>query len=203
VLPLLAFYLLAERADVQRSIARFIPPVFRSRAARLGRAVDRALRSYVRGQAIVCLVMGTAVGAALVALRFPFALILGILVGFGEVVPYLGFLTAAVAIVLTGFSIDPLHAVLGLVVYAVINNLVGTFITPRVMGRYLEMHPFVVTVSVLAGGRLLGPAGAVLALPVAAVVQSVVAELAQHDVEGQETEGSRNVRVQGGAGGAE
>jgi predicted PurR-regulated permease PerM len=51
-------------------------------------------------------------------------------------------------------------------------------VTPRVMGRYLRMHPFVITVSVLAGGKLLGPAGVALALPGAAVVQSLIAELA-------------------------
>ena len=181
VLPLLSFYLLAEREDVRRSVDRFIPLPYRERAAQLGRGVDRALRSYVRGQATVCLVMGVAVGTALALLRFPFALILGILAGLAEVVPYLGFLSTALAIVLTGFTIDPLHALIGFGTYAVINNLVGMLVTPRVMGRYLEMHPFVVTVSVLAGARLLGPAGVMLALPVAAMVQSVVSELAQRE----------------------
>ncbi len=46
------------------------------------------------------------------------------------------------------------------------------------MGRYLKMHPFVVTVSVLAGAQLLGPAGALLALPAAAVIQAIIGELA-------------------------
>ena len=183
VLPLLSFYLLAEREDVKRSAIRFVPVSYRPRLDRLTGAIDRALRSYVRGQAIVCLVMGVMVGMALALLRFPFALILGILVGLAEVVPYLGFLTAAVAIVLTGFTIDPLHGLLGLGAYALVNNLVGVLVTPRVMGRYLQMHPFVVTVSVLAGARLLGPAGVMLALPLAAVAQSLVSELAPHDDE--------------------
>jgi predicted PurR-regulated permease PerM len=51
-------------------------------------------------------------------------------------------------------------------------------VTPRVMGRHLKMHPFVVTVSVLAGAELLGPAGAMLALPAAAVLQSLAEQFA-------------------------
>jgi predicted PurR-regulated permease PerM len=178
LLPLLAFYLLAESAAVQKSALRFFPKDARSEIARLGGAVDRALRSYVRGQAIVCLVMGIAMGAALAIMGSPVALLLGLLVGFAEVIPYLGFMVAAIAIGLAGLGVSPLHAVEGIAAYVVINWAIGTFVTPRVMGRYLKLHPFIVTVSVLAGTEILGPAGALLALPGAAVLQAVVGELA-------------------------
>jgi predicted PurR-regulated permease PerM len=178
LVPLLAFYLLAEATAVQLSALRFVPEGAHSEIVRLGGAVDRALRSYVRGQAIVCLVMGFAVGVALALLGSPVALLLGLLVGFAELVPYLGFLVAAVAIALAGLSVSPLHALAGVAAYVVINWVIGTFVTPRVMGRYLKMHPFVVTVSVLAGTQIFGPAGALLALPGAAMLQAVVGELA-------------------------
>jgi predicted PurR-regulated permease PerM len=178
LVPLLAFYLLAESRAVQASALRFVPVGAHSEIVRLGGAVDRALRSYVRGQAIVCLLMGIAAGIALALLGSPVALLLGLLVGFAELVPYLGFLVAAIAIALAGLSVSPLQAGAGVAAYAVINWAIGTFVTPRVMGRYLKMHPFVVTVSVLAGTQIFGPAGALLALPGAAVLQAVVGELA-------------------------
>jgi predicted PurR-regulated permease PerM len=178
LLPLLAFYLLAESTAVQVSALRFVPEGAHPEIVRLGGAVDRALRSYVRGQAIVCLVMGIVVGAALALLGSPVALLLGLLVGFAELVPYLGFLVAAVAIALAGLSVSPLHALAGVAAYLVINWVIGTFVTPRVMGRYLKMHPFIVTVSVIAGTQIFGPAGALLALPGAAMIQAVIGELA-------------------------
>ena len=178
LLPLLTFYLLAESTAVQASALRFVPEDAHPKLARLGGAVDRALGSYVRGQAIVCLVMGVVTGAVLALLGSPVALLLGLLVGFAELIPYLGFLVAAVAIGLAGLSVSPLQALAGVVAYVVINWVIGTFVTPRVMGRYLRMHPFVVTVSVLAGTQIFGPAGALLALPGAAVLQAVVGELA-------------------------
>ena len=178
LLPLLAFYLLAESTAVQVSALRFVPGGAHSEIVRLGGAVDRALRSYVRGQAIVCLVMGIAVGVGLVLLGSPVALLLGLLVAFAELVPYLGFTVAAIAIALAGLSVSPLHALAGVAAYFAINWLIGTFVTPRVMGRYLKMHPFIVTVSVLAGTQIFGPAGALLALPGAAMLQAVIGELA-------------------------
>jgi predicted PurR-regulated permease PerM len=147
----------------------------------LSNAVDRALRSYVRGQAVVMLTMGTAVTVLLTLLGFRLALLLGTLAGLGELIPYLGFVVAALSVTLSGIAQGPSHALLGLAAYVAANWTVGAFITPRVMGRHLKMHPFVVTVSVLSGVELLGAPGAMLALPTAAVVQSLVAELAPRD----------------------
>ena len=178
LLPLLAFYLVAEAGAVQASALRFVPAHARPEVVRLGSAVDRALRSYVRGQALVCLVMGITVGFALALMQFPAALLLGVVAGLAEIIPYLGFLVAAIAVALTGLSGGPLLALLGIAAYTAINWAVATFLAPRVMGRYLKMHPFVVTVSVLTGAQLLGPAGTLLALPGAAVIQAVVAEAA-------------------------
>src|SRR5262245_35836393 len=178
LLPLLAFYVLAESDAIQSSALSFVPEGARAEIVRLWGAVDRALASYVRGQAIVCVVNGTVVGLALALLHHPAALLLGVLVGIAELIPYLGFAVAALAIVLAGSTVSPLQATLGLGLYVVLNWAIGTLVTPRVMGRYLKMHPFVVTVSVLAGAKLLGPAGALLALPGAAVLQAILAELA-------------------------
>ena len=178
VLPVLAFYLLAEREAVRASALRFVPAEAHPRLEALWRAVDRALASYVRGQAIVCLVSGAAMTVALGAMGYSHALLLGLLVALGEILPFLGFWIAASAIVLVGLGESPLRAALGLAAYVVSNNLIGVLVTPRVMGRHLKMHPFVVTVSVLAGGELLGPAGVLVALPAAAIAQALVQELA-------------------------
>jgi predicted PurR-regulated permease PerM len=178
VLPVLTFYLLADRTRVQESMLRFLPEQARTRLVAVGASVHRALQSYVRGQAVVCLVQGVATGAMLAAAGLPNALLLGVLAGLGEVLPFLGAFLAGTAIVLSGLTRDVGHAVIGLAIYLLNNWLLGTFVTPRVMERYLKIHPFAVIVSVLAGAQLLGPAGAILALPAAAVVQAVIEDFA-------------------------
>jgi predicted PurR-regulated permease PerM len=179
--PLLAFYLLSDSAAVRTSALRFVPKELHPEILRLGSAVDRALLSYVRGQAVVCLVTGAGVGIVLALVQYPAALLLGLLAGVAQVIPYLGFTVAVVTIALVGLSVDLFHAVLGAAIYAAVDWATGTFITPRVMERFLKLHPFIVTVSVIVGARLLGPAGALLALPGAAVLQALIQEVANQE----------------------
>lgn len=186
LVPLLAFYLLADSAAVQSSALRFLPAELRPELQRIGESVNRALLSYVRGQAVVCLVTGAAAALLLALLQFPAALLLGVLAGLAQVIPYVGFTLTMITIALVGLSVDPAHAALGAAAYFAVDWLTGTFVTPRVMERYLKMHPFVVTVSVIVGARLLGPAGALLALPGAAVLQVVIASMAREPQEGDD-----------------
>ena len=181
LVPLLALYLLSDSAAVLTSALQFVPKELRPEIVRLGSAVDMALLSYVRGQAVVCLVTGAGVGIVLMLVRYPAALLLGLLAGIAQFIPYAGFTVTVVTVAIVGLGLDPFHAVLGVAIYVAVDWAVGTFITPRVMERFLKLHPFVVTVSVLAGGRLLGPAGALLALPGAAVLQALIGGLASQE----------------------
>jgi predicted PurR-regulated permease PerM len=176
LIPILAFWLLAEREAVEHSALEFVPEEARGRVLQLIAAIDRALRSYVRGQSIVCGTMGLLVGVALALLHVPVPALLGTLVAVAEIVPILGFWTASVAIVLAGWAASPELALWGWIAYVGINQATSLLITPRVMSRHMKLHPFVVLVSILAGGALLGAAGAVLALPLAAAMQSIVSE---------------------------
>lgn len=178
LLPVLTYYLLSEAEAVWDSMSRFLPEGVRGWLAPAQRAVDRALSSYVRGQAIVCVIMGTVVGIALKLAGFPGATALGVLVGLAEIVPFVGYWTAVIAIGFVGFSVSPALALTGLVLYTAMNLLNSYVILPRVMGQHLKLHPFVIIVSVLAGGTLLGPVGVFIALPGAAVVQGLIEEMA-------------------------
>jgi len=176
LLPLFAFYFLADRAGARSEALGMVPVGSRPKAVRFLDALDRALRAYVRGQALVCLAMGAVVGLVLQLLGFPGALLLGVAVGLGEVIPILGFWIAATAVALEGYSKSPGLAVAGIAAYAVVNNLMGTFVSPRLLGHQVKLHPFVVNVSVIGGGMLLGPAGAILALPTAAMAKALLDE---------------------------
>lgn len=178
LLPLFSFYLLVDLSRARSSLLRRVPADRLPQAVRFLDALDRALRAYVRGQALVCLAMGTTVAIVLQLLGFPLAMLLGVVVGLGEIIPFLGAWIAASAIALDGYSRSPGFAVVGLAAYAVVNNLMGTFVSPRLLGRQVKLHPLVVNASVIGGGMLLGPAGAILALPVAAMAKSLLDEFA-------------------------
>ena len=176
LLPLFAFYMLAGAGSARASVLARVPNDRREHGERFLDALDRALRAYVRGQVLVCLAMGTTMGVVLQLLGFPVATLLGVAVGLAEIIPILGFWIAAVAIALEGYSKSPGFAVAGVVSYMVVNNLMSTFVSPRLLGRQVKLHPFVINVAVIGGGMLLGPGGAILALPVAAIAKSLLDE---------------------------
>lgn len=178
LLPTLTYFLLTDRAAVEGSALDFVPETARPGLRKAMRSVALALRGYVRGQSLVCATVGVAGWLAFWALGLPASVLLGVIVGLAEVIPILGFWIASIAIVLAGWSISPSTAAWAFIAYMAINQLVAVFVTPRVMGLHLRMHPFVVMVSILAGGTLLGAAGAILALPVAAALQTLMAEFA-------------------------
>lgn len=192
LLPVLAYYLLSEGRAVRESVSRFLPEGTRGWVGPTQRAVDRALRSYVRGQTMVCVILGVAVTAALALVGFPGATVLGGLAGLAEIVPFVGYWVAFITIGLIGFSVDAATAFTGMILYTGLNMINSYLVLPRVMGQHLKLHPFVIIVSVLAGGTLLGPVGVLLALPGAAVVQALIEEFADvwEEREGTERDGT-------------
>jgi len=174
LLPLFTVYILVDRDRARASVLGLVPEHQLPGAVRLMDALDHALRAYVRGQALVCLVMGTVMTIVFWLMGFPVALLLGVATGLGEIIPFVGFWIAALAIGLEGYSKSPGLAAAGLASYAVADYLMGTFVIPRLLGRQVKLHPFVVNVSVIGGGMLLGPPGAILALPAAAMAKSVL-----------------------------
>lgn len=178
VLPVLTFYLLTDHRRVRESLMTFMPEEMRDSVNSSTGPLHRAMQSYVRGQALVCLTQGVATGAMLAMAGIPNAMLLGVLAGLGEILPFIGAIFASVGIALSGISVSPGHAAIGLGIFFVNNWLIGTLVTPRVMERYLKIHSFVVIVSVLAGSQLLGPAGALLALPATAVAQAIIQDAA-------------------------
>ncbi len=176
VLPLLSFYLLAEPHWAARGVLRFVPEGHRDTANRAIAAADNALSSYVRGQAVVCLTVGGFTAIALAMLGIPLSFLLGVIACLAEVLPFIGAAISITAIGLVGFGSSTMDGVFGILAYVGVNTASSYLVTPRVMNRYLELHPFVVILSVLAGGRLLGPPGVVVALPIAAVVHALIKE---------------------------
>lgn len=168
------FYFLKDGARIWTF---FIRPFHAEARQRLRRSGDRALLvlgQYVRGTAIIALIEGVVVGAALFILRVPLALPLAVIVFLGAFIPMVGatvagILAALVALVANG----PVAALIVVAIVIGINQLDGHILQPIVMGRSLHLHGLVILLALAAGVILAGIIGAVLAVPLAAVAWAV------------------------------
>ncbi|MDI6807846.1 MAG: AI-2E family transporter [Candidatus Eisenbacteria bacterium] len=168
IIPAMAVYLLIDGKDLKQILISRFSGGKRDRLEGIVDSLNVALSSYIRGQTIVCLSMGVACGIVFSILGLPYSLLLGVTAGLMEAVPIVGFITTLILTCLAGLSHSVGLAITGGILYIVANQVLGLVLTPRVMGRHMKLHPFLVLLSIMCGIQLAGFVGAVLALPVAA-----------------------------------
>jgi len=127
----------------------------------------RKVGFWLRGQLLLMLIIGLLYYAVLTILGVPFALVLAVLGGLLEIVPYLGPNLAALPAVLIAFSISPALAVLVVVSYFLIQQLEADILTPKIMQKVTGVNPIVSIVGIMVGYQIAGVIGALLAIPLA------------------------------------
>jgi predicted PurR-regulated permease PerM len=178
LLPFIVFYLAVDLPKIHRGVLALVPVTRRARVARLFGEIDHYTSSFVRGQLIVCSILFVLYAVGLGAVGVELWLLLAVISGFGNLIPYLGFVCGIVlssVMSLATFG-DWSHLLMVWGVFALVQFLEGTFITPRVVGESVGLSPLVVILALFAGGQLFGLLGIFLAVPVAAALRV----LAQH-----------------------
>jgi len=171
------FYLLKDGALFVNSIIGAVPPDFRVDARQIALQLRDVWNAYLRGQLILSSFIGIVVTAAATALGIPNAPVLGVISFALEFVPNIGPLIALIparllALLSESATIPGLSgigfALVVVIVWTIIQNIQAIFVTPRVMGDSLDLHPIVVIVGVILGARLSGVLGVILAAPMIA-----------------------------------
>ena len=172
-----AFYLLKDGRSALDKILNFFPKEYKIDIEILIHKINSVFASYLRGQLFLVLIVSLMLFIALSILGVRFALIIAIFSGFAEIIPFIGPITAgtvAVLVVLatggvTNFNLNPIQAAVVVAgIYFVIRQFQDYFITPTVMGKITQIHPFIIFIAVLSGGHLFGVLGYILAVPIAA-----------------------------------
>ncbi len=138
---------------------------------------DRAFSGYIRGQLIDAAIIGTMVSVAMLIFRVPYALIIGLMVGFGNLIPYMGPIFGYGTVILTSLVSTnvlehPGKLITGIVIIAILQFIDGNIINPRLLSNQIKIHPLFVIVCILAGGALGGFLGMLLAVPVGALIKT-------------------------------
>jgi predicted PurR-regulated permease PerM len=153
-------------------------------------AVEERIVSYVTGQLFLCLVIGVLAFIAYLLIGLPYALILALFAGVMEAVPLVGPTLGAIPALIVAFSISPLTALWVVVATIIIQQAENHLLVPRVMRRTLGVRPLVTLLALISFGTLFGIIGALVALPLAAVVQLLLdRSLLSSELERESTSG--------------
>lgn len=174
---ILALYMAYDPDALTRGVLRLTPRKQHWRIKRLLDATKVRLRGWLYGTGVAILIIGIGAVIGLEILRVPLALSLGVLAGVLEVIPYVGPIVGSLLPALVALSISPIKALFVLVFFVVLNQVDVHFIQPIVMSQRVGLHPVVVIVAFLIMGELRGLVGLLLAVPIAAVIVTLVDEL--------------------------
>lgn len=163
--PLLAFYLLRDRKRISAALTLLLPIGSRARGVRAAREMRRETAAYLRGQLLLSLSVGALTSLALLLTGTPGWLMLGMLMGALELVPYIGPFIAGVPAVLLALQNGWSHALCTLLALLGVQQLEGAVLSPRLLGSATQLHPMAVLLLIPAGGILLGPPGMMAILP--------------------------------------
>jgi len=176
LVPVFAFYFLVDFPNLITRIEHMIPPRRRSEVREVIREIDRVVAGWVRGQAIVTSILAVLYAIAFTIVGMPLSVPIGLLVGALTVIPFVGtFVGAAIAALVTladGGSMQTLGLV-GVVII-VLHVLEAGVLTPKIVGHRVGLSESGALIAVIAGGKLLGFVGVVLAVPIAATFAVLV-----------------------------
>src|SRR5215211_1123937 len=171
-----AIYLMVDVRKVKAAYLKTVPARYRHDARDLWEAFGESLSRYLGGLVFVVMIQGVLAALALNLLGVRYAILLGVWVSVTAIIPYLGaFLGGIPAVIVAlvfgspNFESSTTTAILTIVAYVLIQQLEGNFLTPRIQGQALQVHPILVLLAVIAGGELAGLAGVVFAVPALAV----------------------------------
>lgn len=179
LIPLFFFYVINDYEKILEGSKAFIPASMKPKLSRYFKLSNRVFSEYIRGQLMVALVLGClyALGLSLVGLKF------GVLIGIGSgllsVIPYAGFTIGFTIAMIMGFAN---HDEMGLIfrvvgVFITIQALESVIITPKLVGKKVGLSAFATMLALIIGGNLAGLPSMLIAIPIAAILKSILADL--------------------------
>ncbi len=167
----IAFHWSLDGQRIIQSLLLLVPSDKRESISELVSAIETKVGYYLVGQGILCLIIGIMALAAYMLIGLPDALLLAVVAGVMEAVPMIGPLLGAIPAAIIALSISPLKLIWVIAATLVIQQLENSVMVPRVMRKAVGVNPFVSLLAIFAFSSLFGIAGALMAIPLAAIIQ--------------------------------
>lgn len=187
--PVLAVYFIKDREYFAEMLLYTIPFAYRTPLRRFGREMDRVLGRFLRGQLMIAIVVGLMAMLGFWLAGIPYFWLMGVLSGLMNMIPYIGPFLAMIPVVFASLPEGSATVLLGIAVCIVVQQIDNNFLTPKVMGDTLGVHPVVLILSLVVFGGVFGIVGLLMSMPILLFIKTLGRALlsAQIREQGQET----------------
>jgi len=182
VVPFLLFFMLKEKGQgtLEKLVDRFVPEDYKNSIKKALAEINMKMGAYFQGVGIVCLCVGILAYISFLIIGLEFALILAIIIGITNIIPYLGPFIGAVPAALIGLFDSPTMMFYVIISIVIIQQIESLFISPAVMGRKMSLSPLAVILVILIAGRLAGLLGIILAVPGFTALRIIISHTYEH-----------------------
>lgn len=174
LIPLFTCYILMDIEVFKRAVIALIPKEKKKEVTGLLTEIDMMMGRYIRGQILICIIIGISITITLSLMGIEYAVLIGIFSGMVEVIPYLGVVIGMIpAFLIALFTKGILWAIILVLVLEAVHWTEGHVIVPAIMGHSVGLPPLIVIVALLVGGETMGILGMFIAIPVASIIRVV------------------------------
>lgn len=165
IVPFILFYILKDGDKFKENILNIFNVKQQKDIQLIFNDIDKTLSSYIQGQGIVCLCVAILCYVAFLIVGLDYALLLAVIAGITNIIPYVGPWIGTVPAVIVGLFQSPIMALVIIILVVVIQQIESNLISPQVIGKKLQIHPITIMFLILISGRLIGLMGMILAVP--------------------------------------
>lgn len=177
VSPLIIYYFLCDSENMINKALIIFPPESRNVIKKIIEDIDKVLGKYIISQLVLCGFITVATFFILIFLKVDFPLILSIINGVSNIIPYFGPVFGVIPAILIGLLISPKTALYVAVCFFILQQIEGDIISPKVIGDSISMHPLTVILLLLIGGKIGGILGMILAVPLGVMIKVIYEDL--------------------------
>lgn len=179
VIPVLVFYFLKDFTAIKTYLKKWIPRSYQREASKLAHAIDDSLGSYLRGLFIVSLFVTVATFIVLHFLHVEYALLLAIIMGFTNIIPYFGPIIGSIPAIMITITISVKLVIIVIISFFVIQLIESNLLSPYIFGKSIHIHPIVIIFALLLGGEIGGVIGMILAVPLLTICKVTISHAIQ------------------------
>nr|WP_280518531.1 AI-2E family transporter [Lederbergia wuyishanensis] len=187
VVPFISFYILKDLDVIKKACWYLTPKKWRKNGVQFLDSVNESLGGYLRGQLLICVIIGAAAAIAFSIIGLQYPILLGIVIAITNVIPYFGPLIGAFPVVAIALMSSVKLAIIAGVIVFVLQFIEGNILSPYIVGKSLHMHPLFIIAALIIGGEAFGIIGMIVSVPILAIIKIAIIHSRDHLIRTRQT----------------